>query len=243
MTFKYWQNHALYWRDFILDLIFPKECVGCGQEGSWLCPSCYQKLEFSKVQYCLNCKTENNSGEFCPNCRNEYYLDGVTIVGNYDDKIINHLIKMLKYHFIKDVAIILGNYLVDFLQKTHNLPILKITKIPIVIPVPLHKRRRRWRGFNQTKEIAEITAKHFQLKINATNLIRIKHKKAQAKLNEEQRLKNVAGCFAWRGENLTGANIILIDDVVTTGATLNECAKILKQNGASQVWGMVIAKG
>ena len=74
-------------------------------------------------------------------------------------------------------------------------------------------------------------------------LIRIKHKKPQAKLDEAQRQENIKNCFAWVGKKLTGQPIILIDDVTTTGSTLNECAKILKQNGAGEVWGLVVAKG
>lgn len=244
-------NHALIIRDFIFDLIFPKACLNCNREGVWLCEACSAKLQFSSGQYCLGCKTPNQSGKFCAKCQPHYFLDGVIIAGNYDDKLLNQLIKALKYHFVQDVAIILGNYLVNFLQKkeetTSQIPtiskILKISNIPIIIPVPLHSRRRRWRGFNQAEEIAEIVAQDFQLPIDAKNLTRTKHRQAQSKLNERQRLNNVTGCFSWRGQNLAGADIILVDDVVTTGATLNEGAKILKQNGAGQVWGLVVAKG
>ena len=234
------QNHASRWRDFVFDLIFPIECINCRQEGDWLCQNCFKKLEFSRKQYCLNCKTTNNLGEFCHNCQKEYYLDGVIIAGNYDDKILNQLIKLLKYHFIKDIAVILGNYLIAFLQSNQY---IKLNSKSIIIPVPLHQRRWRWRGFNQAEEIAKVVTQNSQFKINSKDLIRTKHKRAQAKLNEKQRLKNVTDCFSWSGNDLTGADIVLIDDVVTTGATLNECAKILKQNGAGKIWGLVVAKG
>ena len=233
-------NHVLKVRDFVFDLIFPIDCISCEQEGSWLCHDCFKKLEFSREQYCLNCKTANKLGEFCYNCQKEYYLDGVIIAGNYDDKILNQLIKLLKYYFIKNIAIILGGYLINFLQSN---PYIKLNPKSIIIPVPLHQRRWRWRGFNQAEEIAKIVAQNLQLRIYTKNLIRTKHKKAQAKLNEKQRLENVKDCYAWSGNNLTGADIILIDDIATTGATLNECAKILKQNGAGKVWGLVVAKG
>lgn len=247
MNLKYIQDHACQLRDFVFDLIFPKECVGCGQEGGWLCADCFKKLEFSPEQYCFSCKINNNSGEFCFNCRHVYYLDGVIIAGNYDNKNLNKLIKMFKYHFIKDISAILGNYLTNFLQSYFNNAANQKSKImnhkSIIIPVPLHRRRRHWRGFNQAEEIAKVVAQNWQRKINSKDLVRTKHKKAQAKLNEEQRLKNIKDCFVWQGDNLAGTNVILIDDVATTGATLNECAKILKKNGASQVWGLVVAKG
>lgn len=251
LTYKNLQNHVLKIRDFILDLIFPKECLNCGHEGAWLCNDCFSKLQFSSWQYCLGCKIPNQSGKFCSACRRQYHLDGILIAGNYDDKLLNQLIKTFKYHFVQDIATILGNYLVNFLQKEKNINsqiptisrILKISNIPIIVPVPLHNRRESWRGFNQAEKLAKVVAQNFHLEINTKDLIRIKHRQAQSKLNEQQRLKNVANCFNWQGENLTGADIILIDDVVTTGATLNECAKVMKRNGAGKVWGLVVAKG
>ena len=236
-------NHVLKIRDFIFSLIFPTTCLNCGQEGSWLCSNCNAQLKFLPFQSCFGCKIRN-TGEFCPICQPNYYLEGILIAGNYDDKLLNNLIKQLKYNFTKDVAKILGDYLVNFLQQ-NNPPILKIQNISSIsiIPVPLHSRRERWRGFNQAEEIASVVASRLQLPLVKNTLIRIKHRQAQAKLNEAERQENVKACFSWRGDNLQQKNILLIDDVATTGATLNECAKILKQNGASQVWGLVAAKG
>ncbi len=92
-------------------------CLGCGREGAWLCTGCFAKLQFSARQYCLGCKTPNQSGKFCDKCQQHYHLDGILIAGNYDDKLLNQLIKTLKYHFVQDIATILGDYLVNFLQK------------------------------------------------------------------------------------------------------------------------------
>jgi len=113
----------------------------------------------------------------------------------------------------------------------------------LVVPVPLSGKRLCWRGFNQAELLARKIAENYGLGLDANNLIRIKHKKPQAKLDEVHRQENIKGCFVWRGNNLNKKNIILIDDVVTTGATLNECAKILKASGAGEVWGLVVAKG
>ena len=108
--------------------------------------------------------------------------------------------------------------------------------------MPLHKKRQRLRGFNQSEQLARAISKNFNLEINH-NLIRIKHKKAQAKLHEKNRWENIKNCFSYQGKNLNNKNILLIDDVATTGATLNECAKVLKENNAKEVWGLVVAKG
>jgi competence protein ComFC len=248
-------NHVLKARDFILDLIFPIECFNCRQEGTWLCTDCSKKLEFNRSQYCLECKTENKNGQFCHHCQKNYFLDGVLIAGNYDNILLNKLIKMCKYHFIKNIATILGMYLSTFLQNRKINEILfnqyqqdqtinsNDTENILIIPVPLHKKRLRWRGFNQSTEMAKIISKELNYKIDNNNLVRVKNNQAQVKLNEKQRRENLKNCFSWFGESLQGKNIILIDDVVTTGSTLNECAKILKQSGANKIWGLVVMKG
>lgn len=228
-------------RDFILDLIFPIECLNCGAAGRWICQKCFTQLKFNDTQYCHHCKKENRAGRFCVSCMQDYCLKGLLIAGSYEDKILEKLIINFKYHFIKDIAADLGNFLILFLENLQNEKIFNPRDF-CILPVPLAKKRERWRGFNQAKEIAEIIAKHFGIMINE-DLIRIKHSKPQVKLNENERKCNIVGCFGWQGENLNSRKIILIDDVATTGATLNECAKILKQNGAGEVWGLVAAKG
>jgi len=259
-------NHVLSSRDFILDLIFPIECLGCGTEGVWLCKTCFRQLPLQSEQYCLNCKKPNEFGQFCPTCAPAYALAGVWIAGNYENRIIASLIKNLKYHFAKDLAEILGQFLILFLRNLINKgrigeadlgagigqeKIEKIRQTPqiifdfkncLLIPVPLHRKRERWRGFNQTRSIAEVVSGHFNLAISY-NLIRVKHRTPQAKLGAEKRRENIRGCFSWQGKNLKNAKIILLDDVSTTGSTLEECAKILKQAGAKEVWGLVIARG
>ncbi len=253
-------------KNFILDLLFPIECLGCGQPGDWLCRECFRKLKLNHSQYCLACKQENKFGQFCKNCSPNYYLDGIWIAGDYDDAVLSKLIKNLKYRFAKNIAQTLGNFLAIFVRNlinkakidksdlTHGVGWRKFEKISqspkilfnlknaLLIPVPLHKKRYNWRGFNQAQMIADCLAKNFNLTTN-NQLIRHKHKKAQAKLKEAERKINIQGCFAWQGPKLDNQQIILIDDVVTTGSTLNECAKVLKKAGAKKVWGLVVAKG
>lgn len=251
---KIFINHVIRWRDFILDLIFPIECLGCGQEGEWLCTPCFQSLKFKKSQYCLGCKKKNKLGEFCRDCRGEYYLDGILIASRYDEnELLADLIKNFKYKFIKEIGDDLGRFLAMFLRHLHyeantfgwnedRFMNLGNIEENLIIPVPLHGRRERWRGFNQAEILAEgLLGK--KLENQPGRLIRTKHRTAQAKLNEKARMENVKSCFSWEGGNLVGRKVILIDDVVTTGATLNECARVLKEAGAKRVWGLVVAKG
>lgn len=239
-------NHASKLRDFVLDLLFPIECLGCGKEGEWLCQKCFNKINFKQSQYCLHCKKENEFGRFCFNCRPLYGLDGVLIAGDYDNRLIAKLIKNFKYNFIQDLSKAIGKFLILFLQNLNSesgFTEVVLTGSNLVIPVPLHNKRRRWRGFNQAELIAREVSGYFNLELSVDKLIRMKYKKPQVKLSEAERKSNVIGCFGWRGEGLAGRDIVLIDDIVTTGATLNECAKVLKQNGAGKVWGLVVAKG
>ena len=260
------RNTSKIWL-FFLDLIFPLECLGCGREGLWLCEDCFKRVKFKPNQYCLHCKKENAFGEFCPPCKIIYSLDGVWIAALYDELLISRAIKSLKYHFIASVADDLSRLMIMSLDKilaqakiikpglttgldlkiferAKNMPLSILNfNHNLVIPVPLSKKRLRWRGFNQAELLAEKIAQNYNLELDHKNLIRIKHKKPQAKLDEIHRLENIKDCFKWRGNNLNKKNVILIDDVVTTGATLNECAKVLKASGAGEVFGLVVAKG
>jgi len=260
-------NHARKLRDFVLDFIFPIECLSCGREGLWLCEKCFRRLNFSQAQYCLRCGKENKFGEFCYECGVGYSLDGVWVAGNYEEEIIAGLIKKFKYNLIKDIGDCLGKFLILFTRDLINRNRISSADLAkgldyrkfeqtaeysnilfnfsqnIIMPVPLHRKRKLWRGFNQAEIMAKIIADYFNAELFLDKLIRIKHNKPQAKLNKSKRQRNIKGCFAWRGENLRGRNIILMDDVATTGSTLNECAKVLKENGAGKIWGLVVANG
>jgi ComF family protein len=250
-----------------LDLIFPVECLGCEKEGVWFCHDCFRNIQLKDKQFCLHCKKENSFGEFCENCGNNYSLDGVWIAGDYEDELITKLVKSLKYRFMNELSGSLGRFMSLFLRDLINKNRLtgndlhegeiwrrldKIKGSPkiflnlkesLIIPVPLHIKRKRWRGFNQAEVIARELVNYFNLDLSTEKLVRIKHAKAQAKLGEEERKNNIKNCFAWKSEELDGRNVVLVDDVATTGSTLNECARVLKDNGAGEVWGLVVAKG
>ncbi len=249
---------------FFLDLVFPVECLGCGQVGKWLCSNCLKNIKLNSRQYCLECKTTTKFGQFCAADKDKYALNVVWIAADYDEPVIAKMVKSFKYSFIKSLGNDLAEILIMFLKNLLGQPllagqievkenvngditggqsVLKDFKSSIIMPVPLSTKRKRWRGFNQAEILARTLGMNLDLEVNSQNLIRIKHKKPQAKLGEAERKINVADCFSWQGRDLTAQNVILIDDVVTTGATLNECAKVLKQAGAGQVWALVVAKG
>nr|HPI41827.1 phosphoribosyltransferase family protein [Pseudobdellovibrionaceae bacterium] len=113
----------------------------------------------------------------------------------------------------------------------------------IFMPTPLHKNKEKSRGFNQSALVAQILSAYYNLPLQENNLIKIKSTQSQTTFNKQQRQKNIANAFAIKNPDLiSNKTIFLIDDVFTTGSTMEECAKILKANGASKVFGIVIAR-
>jgi competence protein ComFC len=228
----------------ILNFLFPIDCAGCGREDAWLCEDCLSTLPLGRNEKCIFCGSESPLGRTCAACAASHSLDGVFVCADYENKIISTLIKKLKYSFARELGDVLGEIAVRFLKKS----ILeeKISKAPFtdwqVLPVPLHKKRLNWRGFNQAEIIATYFAGQFGLEISQ-ELARSKYKKPQARLSGLERQENIKDCFAWIGADLNKKNILLIDDVATTGSTLNEAGKTLKRAGAGKVFGLVIAKG
>lgn len=225
-------------RTLILNLLFPIECLGCGQEGSWLCPDCSRRLKFGEKEKAHNLKAPA--------------LDKIFIAGDYDDALLADIIKKFKYHFLTALGKPLADFLTlywsgqlaldHFKNQDPASDTLSDALDPLIIPIPLSKKRRRWRGFNQAEILARGFAAHFSYPLSL-GLKRIKHRPAQVSLNETERLKNISGAFAWTGDDLAGKSIILIDDVATTGATLSEAALALRAAGAAKIYGLVLAKG
>ncbi len=225
-------------RSFLLDLLFPIECLSCQLEGKYLCDDCLAKINSNDAKYLAlatsNLKISN--------------LDKIFIAGNYEDPLLKDIILKYKYNFISPLGNILADFLIEFWKKemittipTLGSQVLPISS-PLVIPIPLSKKRLRWRGFNQAEIIARDFSAAFNYKLNL-DLQRVKSQAPQATLSESERLANMKSAFSWKGSNLSGKIIILIDDVITTGATLNEAASVLKTAGASKVYGLVLAKG
>lgn len=215
-------------KSFLLDIFFPIECLGCNQPGFLLCETCFRTLEFREPQ--------KRSNLYIPD------LTKIFIAGDYDQPLLARLIKKFKYDFLSDLGPILARWLVFFWSGQLALPSSGAPQSALVVPIPLSKKRARWRGFNQ----AEILTRNFSETLNyplSLALQRQKHLPPQAELDEAGRRANIRGSFAWSGPSLAGQTIILIDDVVTTGATLNEAARVLRQAGAGRIYGLVLAKG
>jgi len=228
-------NKKIY--NFFLDLIFPQNCIGCGKYGEVLCPLCQKKIRIIKTFVCTKCGRITKSGQFCPSCRAKSNLTGLMVAAGYDKGPTKELIHHFKYDGMLEIAPILGGLLISRLRKS------SLRGKLVLVPVPLHYRRQRQRGFNQ----AEILARYISRRLNISGGLALKRKrktKSQVELSGRERRKNLAGAFFCKDRELIkGKTVILVDDVSTTGATLEECAKVLRTAGARQVWGLVVARG
>jgi ComF family protein len=219
----------------ILDFIFPIECINCEQENDFLCSTCFDKIEPRELMQCPLCNKQQINDKLCTGCKSGSALDEIIICANYDNEILQNVIHYFKYKNIRDMQTALGQIMIN-----------KLSTLPndlIIIPTPLHRRRKLERGFNQSALLANMIGEHFNLPVVNNVLWRKKNIQHQAELNKKQRLKNIANCFGIKNTKLIkNKNILLIDDVITTGATLNEQARLLKKNNARCIWALVIAK-
>ena len=220
----------------VIDFFFPCCCVGCGRVGSFLCPDCRRKLPRLPVPLCPKCGRPQVSGILCPTCRQlQTEIDGIRSPYRFDE-VIRKAIHQLKYHNLKAISSCLAELLADYLQSN---PL----RGEAIVPVPLHPRRLRERGYNQSSLLARKLGKLTNLPVVENCLIRIKEAQPQVKAhNIEERRENVIDAFMCHNEKISGKQIILIDDVCTSGATLESCALALKSKGAASVWGLTLAR-
>jgi len=166
-------------------------------------------------------------------------LDGV-IYGSVFEGILREAVHVFKYEGARELAWPLSRLLVQRFKQSG----LDFGQA-ILAPVPLSNRKELERGFNQAGLLAEAVGKELNLEVLTGVLVKTKDTVSQTELKAEERKKNVKGSFDFIGEErlIKGKTILLVDDVMTTGSTLNECARVLKEAGAKAVWGMVLAKG
>lgn len=225
--------------NFALDLLFPKNCLGCGLEGVWLCAICQQKIVIIRKSFCPKCQKLTDHFKFCTNCRKHSNLTRLYIAAYYQEGPLKEAIHSFKYEGVFDIGKDLAKILVYSIKEEKQL------SKSVIIPVPLYRKRQAQRGYNQAEILAKHVSQKFTIKLIKNKLLRIKAtKKTQVELSGRERRANVKGIFNWHGGNNEIKNkiVILVDDVYTTGATLEECAKVLRRNGVRQIWGLVLAK-
>lgn len=226
----------------LLGFVYPLTCAICGklvEDGNLpVCPTCWNQLEKLPEPICLACHSFLTLKLVCPDCNKNNLVLPVFALGIFDD-YYRPLIHQFKYEHSIPLGRALGKKLGEHLKD------FKLSdNLDLIIAVPLHKSRRRRRAFNQsdilTHEISKILGRPTHKKL----LKRIRKTADQTHLNREQRQVNVKGAFALTNPELvSGKQILLVDDVTTTGATLTECARVLLQAKARSIICSTLAVG
>lgn len=220
-----------------LDLLYPPKCVACDREGEFLCPTCFATLPHLLPPFCKRCSQPVARGDACRRCETAPLdIDGIVAPFRMEG-VAREAVHRLKYSNLRAIAPLLGDLLADFLTERGVLG-------DILVPVPLHSRRERQRGYNQAALLARHAGERLRLPVGADALSRRRDTPSQtARSQAEERRTNVQGSFHCpRPEMVDGLNVLLVDDVCTTGATLEACAVALKDAGAASVTGVTFAR-
>lgn len=229
----------------ILDVLYPRRCLACQRwmpsgEPGFLCAECYQSIEFI-TNPCQRCG--NEAGPYpkepanCPACRKaKLHFTSARAPGAYSTPL-KELVHALKYARERAAVPALAEILLEALKGS---PPAEFAQV--VVPVPLHRLRLRERTFNQSALIAKVIARKLELPF-AHALVRTRATPSQTELSTTARRENVKGAFAVRRPRaVKGRQVLLVDDVLTTGATASECAKALIEAGAARVYVGAVAR-
>jgi ComF family protein len=231
----------------IIDFIFPSICYICktpfnSEKEIGICPHCLSQMKYIESPLCSRCGkpfySEMLTDHLCGDClTGKRYFSRARAVGYYDG-ILRQAIHLLKYKLKNDLALPLGNLMANRMQS-----FLNDVSYHLIIPVPLHPKRLRERGFNQALSLARFISKRYKIPLDSATLIRRRQTKPQVSLSERDRQDNVKGAFSvLRSDKVPDRDILLVDDVYTSGNTVVECSKVLIKAGAHKVDVLTLAR-
>ncbi len=213
------KNNFLDFFDVFLNFLFPSKCVICGKIGDILCNECFSKIKHypqQKINPPLN-------------------VDLMIVCGYYDG-ILKKLIRKFKFSKKKSLYLPLSHFVEDCLKDTNY-----FHSVDLITSVPLHKNRLKERGFNQSELIAKHLSNFLNLPYEENILERTKETSFMYNLSKNDRKRNVKGVFSVN-RNIKGLKILIVDDILTTGATLSEVALEMKRKGANSVYALTVAR-
>lgn len=234
-------------KDTILNILFPRRCPVCGEivkpAGSLICPSCVRELSFVKSPVCKKCGKEivDETMEFCEDCMSHRHAFeyGVALL-NYDETA-RRAMAQIKYNNKREYLDFFGAAMAKRYEKT-----IRRMEVDAIVPVPIHRSRLRWRGFNQAELLADILGERLGIPVRPELLVRTKRTLPQKELSASERLKNLTGAFC-AGQVLAQSDgvadvrrVLLVDDIYTTGSTIEACARVLRAAGIERVYAAVI---
>ncbi len=220
----------------LLDLIFPKSCLGCKKEGQYICPDCLEKVHLLSP-VCPYCERASIDGFTHTKCQKKRGLDGLTSVWKYEG-IIKKAIWALKFKYATEIVQEICGYYADKVKG------MTLPGNMVLVPIPIFWYRENVRGFNQSVLLGKMVADKMDWKFVPDLLVKKRPTASQVELSVMERKQNLRGVFSLNPNYVlsTEYSVLLFDDVFTTGSTLKEAAKILKRAGVKKVWGMTIAR-
>ena len=226
-----------------LDVLFPMVCFGCGTEGGFLCAECENKIRFIPPS-CIGCGAfvpgigPVSPGRTCSRCRSRSAIYAFFSPLSFQDATVREMLHGLKYARIRDLGEVCARIIMRYIRTQRVL----FPKGVLIVPIPLHRSRERTRGFNQSLLLATGIGKELGIPVFSDVLLRSRKTPPQTGLDATSRKSNVLEAFMVLGEErIQGKTLLLVDDVKTTGATLEEAARTLKRAGAKRIWAITIA--
>jgi len=228
----------------LIELFYPSNCVGCGlpqSPGKQLCDSCRESVTPILPPFCYTCsrplKGVINSEFRGPSCEDRDIGFDCAVSAYQATGLLRDLIHRFKYSGHYYLRHILADFLMDGFKDERT------TLVDGIVPVPLHPTRHRERGYNQSEALAEIVSRRSGIPVQKYLRRRIPTQ-TQTQFNRQQRMENLRNAFTLRENSAVhGKNLLLLDDILTTGSTLAECAQVLRAAGACSVWAMTVARG
>lgn len=228
----------------IKEFLFPRFCLGCGKLGKYLCLVCRQQLIFLDNQSCPYCQKASYMGFTHPQCVRQNGIDGLITIFKYNN-LLKKIIKTIKYRLATDIL----DELVSIAKEEVVAKLdffLNLNPLPLFQPIPLHKQKFKERGFNQAQLIVDKLKSIADLS-SCDLLARVKNTSPQAQIaDRKERFLNIQGAFeiiSQEEESIVDKALFLVDDVVTSGSTVKEAARILKRHKAAKVYVFSLAKG
>lgn len=228
-------------KETILNILFPRRCPVCGEivkpAGSLICTACFRELSFVRSPVCKKCGKEivNETMEYCDDCASHRHAFeyGVALV-NYNETARKSMVQ-IKYKNKREYLDFYGAALVARHEKT-----IRRMQVDAIVPIPVHRSRMRNRGFNQAEVLGEIISDRLEIPMENGILKRMKRTLPQKELSAAERLKNLSGAFQ-AGEIPAGIrSVLLVDDIYTTGSTIEACSRVLRQAGVERIYFAVI---
>lgn len=227
---------ALSAKSRLLDLLFPVRCAGCGRIGALFCPGCLSQVQPVPQPVCIRCGRPVKIQGRCDDCaEGQFHVSAIRAAALYADPL-SQAIHRFKYEGRPELHEPLGQLLAGYWRN-------RSATVDLTAAVPLHANRLRERGFNQSDLLAAVLCREAQLPLLQPGILRRERDtQQQMLLGPAERRSNVQDAFHWSGPPLHGCKVLLIDDVATTGSTLEACAEVLLAAGASKVWALTVAR-